>query len=100
MFQCDACSFKCEIESDLNTHIVSAHKVHNEELPSVDQILCDVCSKQFENNDLFDGHVCVRTQGNNKVLCNKCEYKTSEQAELNEHMKQHTRSSNQKDETD
>ena len=34
------------------------------------------------------------------MLCNKCEYKTSEQAELNEHMKQHTRSSNQKDETE
>ena len=42
VFRCDACSFKCEIESDLNTHMVSANKVHNEELPSVDQIMCDV----------------------------------------------------------
>ena len=32
----------CEVESDLNTHMVSANKVHNEELPSVDQIMCDV----------------------------------------------------------
>ena len=80
-FFCEKCSYHCHFESELKKHNVTHHSQPSH------QCMCKNCGRWFKRKADLVLH--VETHRKASISCEKCDFKTTLQKYLKEHMKSH-----------